>query len=371
MSVNDELLRLFQSYINESAKKIVKKELATLWAGMGKIYKVEGSLGDNVMIVKRICFPTGTALSIGDARKAASYDVEAKFYECFSAELIDMAKYAIVPRCFGVDLSLRSSGLVSICMQELPGPVLSGLSMKETEAAIRAIAALHSKWYGIELAASAVTGGLQPQGGYWYLDTRPDEFQDIPKRGWEGRLRKAAAAIDERLKADRWQCVIHGDLKGCNMASFMDKDASPASVDGDGGNVRISFCDFQYCGKSCGMKDIAYFFSVTADSHIDRLETELLTLYHHELCEFLIAANADNVTIFELPSMDELSASLDLAYADLCRWMAGWGYWGNVSFLQGRVQRVLHRLDGGAELASPDAYRQAVFREYPLALPEV
>ncbi len=36
-------------------------------------------------------------------------------------------------------------------------------------------------------------------------------------RGWEGRLRLAARAIDERLKADPHQTVCHGDPKEENM----------------------------------------------------------------------------------------------------------------------------------------------------------
>ena len=53
-------------------------------------------------------------------------------------------------------------------------------------------------------ADEAVAGGLHPQGGYWYLDTRPDELQAMPRHGWEGRLYLAARAIDERLKV-QWQ----------------------------------------------------------------------------------------------------------------------------------------------------------------------
>ena len=34
------------------------------------------------------------------------------------------------------------------------------------------------------------------------------------------------------------------------------------------------------------------------------------------------------------PALDSLRAALDLAYADLCRWMVGWGMWGDTAELQ-------------------------------------
>lgn len=88
---------------------------------------------------------------------------------------------------------------------------------------------------------------------------------------------------------------------------------------------------------------------------------------------------------------------LDLAYADLCRWMSGWGFWGDVRNLQcaesARGNRVVHsdircgvfhsalarfhgratarevldKIDGGREdLESEEAYKLAVWRAFPL-----
>ena len=77
-----------------------------------------------------------------------------------------------------------------------------------TETALAALARLHACFYGSR-ADEAVAGGLQAQGTMSYLDTRKDEFDSMPTRGWEGRLRLAARAIDERLKAD--QARLDGD----------------------------------------------------------------------------------------------------------------------------------------------------------------
>ena len=109
------------------------------------------------------------------------------------------------------------------------------------------------------------------------------------------------------------------------------------------------------------------------------------------------------------PALDSLRAALDLAYADLCRWMVGWGMWGDTSelqvsascqrflsalsvspvtpvsnsvlsariflggrfsavlvSLQARVEEVLDRLDGGNGLGSEEGYAAAMERAYPL-----
>ena len=40
-------------------------------------------------------------------------------------------------------------------------------------------------FFGEERANAAVSRGLQEQGTYWYLDTRHDEHEAMPKHGWE------------------------------------------------------------------------------------------------------------------------------------------------------------------------------------------
>jgi len=65
------------------------------------------------------------------------------------------------------------------------------------------------------------------------------------------------------------------------------------------------------------------------------------------------------------PSRQELSDSVALGYADLGRWMSGWGWWGHD--LRHKIEPLLDRLDGGTALASEGAYREAVEREFPVA----
>lgn len=335
--------------------------LASLWAGMGSIVKLEGSSANNTKataIVKLISFPPGprAGLSIGDSRKAASYEVEAAFYTNFSMVINKKAGYCIVPQCLHADNTQQSSGKIHICMTELPGPTVGRVSASVCESAIRGIAMLHATWWGGGAADAAVSKGLQPQGGYWYLDTRPDEYKDISKSGWTGRLRKAAKPIDKWLKSDPMQCIIHGDLKNCNMS--LDEKRNE-KTDGFSSYKTMSFCDFQYVGKASPMKDLAYFFTASVEDSLindDNKENHFLGLYREEL----LVNGASSV-----PPLEHMKVALSFAYADYARFMAGWGWWGNVRLVEGKVKNLLDMIDGGTELTSEGAYTEAINKLFP------
>uniref|UniRef100_A0A7S1U035 Aminoglycoside phosphotransferase domain-containing protein n=1 Tax=Phaeomonas parva TaxID=124430 RepID=A0A7S1U035_9STRA len=324
--------------------------VASLWAGMGAIYGVRATCADGdgeaEVICKRIALPAGE-LSVGDARKAASYEVEAAFYEGV-AELLNGEAGCAVPQGLLVERGRGAEGL-TICMTRLPGSVPGGLGRDGALRAAAWAARLHAFTWGAARADEFVRMGLQPQGSYWYLDTRLDEWEAIPRRGWQARLRRAARAVDERLKADPLCCVVHGDFKAGNMV-----------WDGDD----VAMCDFQYCGKGCALKDLAYMIGCYLDDRGARrgtpthpLERDVLEAYRAELAARLGEDAA--------PPQAAMDAALDLCFLDLYRWMAGWGVWGN-AFLEPRAQSVLDRIDGGKLLKDEDAYRQAVQRAFPL-----
>ena len=85
---------------------------------------------------------------------------------------------------------------------------------------------------------------------------------------------------------------------------------------------------------------------------------ELARGYHRDLSEALSSRGE------EPPALDAFLETLELAYADLGRWMSGWGWWGND--LEPRICRLLDRLDGGTALASAEEYGAAVAREFPV-----
>ena len=124
----------------------------------------------------------------------------------------------------------------------------------------------------------------------------------MPQRGLEGRLRKAARGIDERLKADSMQTICHGDAKEANMMF----EAGEALL-----------YDFQYCGKAPPTKDLAYFLACGSNVPGAVVKQDLIEYYHEELSREL-KARGDAP-----PSLFELKESLDLAICDLGRWMSG------------------------------------------------
>jgi len=151
--------------------------------------------------------------------------------------------------------------------------------------------------------------------------------------------------LDARLKADKMQTICHGDVKGANI--FFAPDGS------------AEFFDFQWIGKAPPSKDLAYFMSCAADDDSDE---ECLRFYHAELSA-LLKAQGD-----EPPAFEDLWASYVLAVADLGRWMAGWHggcWWGDVRRLQGHAKALLKAIDGGAELATEEAYRETIFELFP------
>lgn len=279
--------------------------------------------------------------SIGDRRKKDSYDVEAAFYSCGHAESV-LDAGAVVPRPLHVEKT-NDGRCVTICMTELDG---AGSHRGDAEAFVDWLAKLHARFWG-ERADAAVAAGLQTQGCYWYLDTRPDEHARMRVGGWMGRLKLAARAIDERLKRDPMQTVCHGDAKGANILYASDEC---------GGALPLVY-DFQYCGKACAAKDVAYFVNVEAgEGEAERL----LRTYHAKLCA-LLRAQGDTP-----PSLEALRDAHLLALADWRRFAeVGLGGWGDTA-ANAKVQALLDRLDGGAPLPSEQAYIDAMRAEFPV-----
>lgn len=337
--------------------KISVSSVCRLWGGKGYVYNVAVVAATDAaadarivwnVIVKRVS-PTGKnkKLSLGDQRKADSYQVEANFYMHLAPSLLQMNGFEkAIPRPYHVVSNNENDedNGITICMSKLTGEnCFSCGGEEETYAVLDWLATFHAATWN-NAVHPLLEQGLAPNGGYWYLDTRPDEHASMRSNGWQGRLKRAARAIDERLKRDKWQCIIHGDAKDANMLFFQNKRT---------GKVCVSMYDFQYCGKAPPTKDLAYFLCVAA--HDDN-DPKYLAYYHEQLLLKKTMSSHDH------PTLQELQDSLQLAYCDWARFMAGWGFWG--TDISHKVIVVLDRLDGGKDLGSEDAYREAVLREY-------
>jgi thiamine kinase-like enzyme len=315
--------------------------LCSLWAGMGHIYKVTTAASPSIQfVVKHVAAPRNNKnQSLGDQRKAESYQVEASFYEKLAPELI--SKHGItLPQPLHIERDVgKGKNEIVICMSYVENRPLDLYNEKNFRAVLEWLAKFHASYWGHERVDAVVQCvGLQTVGTYWHLDTRPDEHAAMPKTGWEGRLKRAARAIDERLKRDPMQCLVHGDTKDANI--LMHADGT------------YTMCDFQYCGKGPPSKDLAYFFysSVSPEDEHDALTFYLATLRRY----LPQGAGA--------PTLEDLITSVELAYCDLYRFLSGWGFWGNDD--ADRVKRVLDRLDGGKDLRSEEAYDIAIRREF-------
>eukprot|EP00956_Cyclotella_meneghiniana_P009163 scaffold12557_cov75-Cyclotella_meneghiniana.AAC.7 len=310
-----------------------------LWAGMGYIYTV--SFHGCTFVVKRIMLPPKEKRSLGDVRKADSYVVEANFYETVAPDLVNDGLAIPIPY-----LVESENDQITICMSYLEGRG-GPYTDDEIHVVLRWMAHFHAATWGPKADVLVSKNGLQPIGSYWHLDTRPSEHDSMSTRGWEGRLKKAARAIDERLKRDKMQCCIHGDAKDANML-FSDHDTNS----GEEISCKVAMYDFQYCGKAPPFVDLAYFFCVGVGS-IDE-SGELLTYYHKELLSRL-PSDAKH------PSFHALKDSLTIAFCDWQRFMSGWGNWG--CDLSTIVKQTLDRLDRG-KLLTEDGYRDAIAREF-------
>jgi Phosphotransferase enzyme family len=271
--------------------KIHISTVCQLWAGMRHIYEL--TFGSTSLIGKCVDPDPDQVKSMGGHRKATSYKVEAHFYYLYAINVINDHGLQL-PRPHYVE---HNGDRTTICMSKLERS--SSHSSGESIAAdIAWLAKLHAATWGHDAE------GLQPIGSYWYLDTRPDEHASMPCKEWQGRLKRAARAIDSRLQRDPMQCIIHGDAKETNMLWC---------------NGEMAMCDFQYCGKGPPTRDLAYFLCTSTDSDE---EAALLHIYYEELTKRLPDAATK-------PSLGQLNESLELAYCDFVRFMSGWGFWGN------------------------------------------
>lgn len=325
--------------------KLNVAQLCRLWAGMGSIYKI--SISDDMVdfVVKHVTPPSSKQQSFGDRRKAKSYQVEANFYQHVAKDLLyhqqSPSNCLILPTPYMVDYGPKPDE-VTICMSYLQGPSINTERKKDVHATLRWLAHFHAAYWGTNIIDELVNRvGLQPVASYWHLDTRPDEHAAMSRRGWHGRLKLAASALDSCLKRDSMQCLVHGDPKEANIMKLQQD------------NGKIAMYDFQYCGKGTPTRDLAYFLCSSCD---EDGEDELVQYYYQELSNQL---NRKGVIP---PNLEHFQKSLLLAFCDFYRFLCGWGQWGYD--LQDKAQLLLQKLDHGKDLGSEDAYEKAIRHEF-------
>ena len=308
---------------------------------MGYIYRVD-IRGHAPRVVKHVRLPPSIT-SIGDQRKADSYQCEANFYQHVVPQLRD--EHGVdLPETYHVE---RTEKEVLIVMSFVETIRSAYLNTSRTKLVLSWLARFHAATWGAKSAELVQTHGLQALGTYWHLETRPDEHASMSNKGREGRLKKAARAIHERLQRDPCQSLVHGDVKEANLL-FVHRNINNKQDEG------AVLCDFQYCGQGTPAQDLAYFFCSSVDD-LENSEEEYLEFYVARLSEFL-----PNKAM--APTVSSMRDSLEWAYCDFARFMAGWGSWGND--LSGRVQAKMNELDDGRDLGSEEAYCAAMLQRF-------
>ncbi|GEO20098.1 phosphotransferase [Cyclobacterium qasimii] len=297
----------------------------TLWSGYGTIkrYTLEGGEHASV-IAKHIQLPDtgnhpkGWNSDLSHQRKIKSYVVESYWYSHY-AQLTNA--HCKVPKLLHAD---TEEGRQVLIMEDLNA---SGFPIRldpETVSLVAAknclswLAHFHGKFMQVQ------PKGLWEIGTYWYLDTRPDELAKMKNKS----LKQMASAIDRKLNEARFQTLVHGDAKVANFCF--------------GPGNQVAAVDFQYVGKGCGIKDVAYFISscFTEDA-CERFEEELLNHY------FNVLETAMDKTIDFQSVKKEWSALYKYAWADLYRFLDGWsdGHWKMHGYSKSLTKSVLKELN--------------------------
>lgn len=213
----------------------VIERVQALWSGYGEITRV--ALDDGTAIVKHVK-PPSTSNTISDRRKRRSYEIERRFYRDYAPRCDDACRVAKVYASDDELLVLEDLDAAGFAdRHDDGGPAV--------DACLAWLAAFHARFLGD-------TGeGLWPIGTYWQLDTRRDELAGV-----NGYLRTHADAIHARLCAAKFQTILHGDPKEANFCF---------------GVERVAAVDFQYVGRGCAMRDVAYLLHGHANprAHLD------------------------------------------------------------------------------------------------------
>ena len=301
----------------------------SLWSGYGAIlrYGLEGTTRTSV-IVKHVSppkaaqHPRGWNTDRSHTRKLKSYQVESAWYQNYAGRCGAGSR---VPECLAVE---RQGDEVMLLLEDLDAAGYderrSAVNSSELSACLAWLAQFHATFLG------SAAEGLWECGTYWHLETRPDELEQLATE--DPALMGAAGAIDAKLKRSNYQTLVHGDAKLANFC-FSPDGASVAAV------------DFQYVGRGCGMKDVAYFIgSCLGEEACERQAPTLLDFYFNALRSALaeIGAPVDPDALEA-----DWRALYPVAWTDFHRFLKGWspGHWKIHNYSERLAKDVLAQLE--------------------------
>jgi hypothetical protein len=299
--------------------------IQSLWSGYGQIVRLELSGGTHPsVILKHIKIPDagnhprGWNTGLSHQRKIRSYRVEAHWYQHYAADCVNDC---VVPICLAVNTGTSETVLVLTDLDAAGFDMRkSRVETRDLHACLDWLASFHATF----LNSRGV--GLWECGTYWHLDTRPDELAALN----DIALRQAAPLIDQKLRQCRYQTLVHGDAKLANFC-FRPNSATADSSRLDSSPLnslpRVAAVDFQYIGRGCGMKDVAYLIgSCLNEDECEAMEGQLLDYYFSVLID-RVAQKKVSVNTDELEK--EWRELYPFAWADFHRFIKGWspGHW--------------------------------------------
>lgn len=310
------------------AKKLFEIEvIQNLWSGYGKIVRIglEGALMRSV-VVKHVRLPEqgqhprGWDTDLSHQRKIRSYTVETAWYNQWNRYC---DKACRVPDCLALESQIDEVLIVLEDLDEAGFPYRkSAVSKDEMLTCLSWLANFHATFMGKQPT------NLWALGTYWHLDTRPDELKVLN----DSDLKKAATAIDQKLRNSPFQTFVHGDAKLANFCFSQD-------------GKRVAAVDFQYVGGGCGIKDVAYFIGSCLDEdECQRWESHLLDFYFRVLKEALTSQHkpVDRDAIEQ-----DWRTLYPVAWTDFHRFLKGWspGHWKIHGYSERLAREVLAQLD--------------------------
>lgn len=336
--------------------------IATLWSNYGSIDRVyvtrtggpndddkSTNAAQSSIIVKTVAPPPvrGDA-DEGHLRKLLSYEAERFFYQHLSHSLPAGAKVAKVhPIDHSKDDELPVRLILEDLATEFPNPAWGSLGRDDAVIVLDWLATFHGTFWSLarsrEIRDNVIPPPLQynvgqpvgvwAQGTYWYLDTRRDELDstDPTEYSW---LLKWTEKVDSALKkaADQYGSLLHGDVKGANIVFSKLSSSTPK---------RCALYDFQYVGVGAVTRDLVYFLGTSVQGNLLRRidqEKELLQSYHNTLTRTI--GQFEDRSSLEY-TFDKLWKHWELAIVDWYRFMAGWGFWGNDSWIEKRAREIV------------------------------
>ncbi|MFK8077828.1 MAG: oxidoreductase family protein [Granulosicoccus sp.] len=277
--------------------------MQALWGGQGSLLRLCSNSPTHPSCVLKLITPDRAAQhprgwngKRSHERKAQSYRVERYWYEHYANRCHSGCR---VPASLGTHADEHASYILLEDLSSEYPSLCSQLSISEVQICLRWLAEFHAKF----LDDSA--DGLWEEGCYWHLSTRPDEFAAMDA----GPVKEAAVLLDEKLKCAQFQTLVHGDAKVANFC-FNETMSDVAAV------------DFQYVGRGCGIKDIAYFLgSCLSDTQCAEYETQLLDHYFYCLHN-AIDDSLDGQSKQQLET--EWRSLYPIAWTDFYRFLLGW-----------------------------------------------